>query len=193
MDPITTFKGKSVALNIPNIDTDQVTPANFTKVTDKQGLGKILFAHWRYKTPSWEPQPDFPLNKPGAQGASILVAGDNYGCGSSREHAPWAMADYGIRALISTSVADIHRGNCLKNGILPIIVDEATHKEALAAGEKNEVFEVDLPAQALKLPSGKKVQFQIDPFSKHCLVNGLDEIGYAQSHAAKVLEYEKHH
>jgi 3-isopropylmalate/(R)-2-methylmalate dehydratase small subunit len=103
------------------------------------------------------------------------------------------MADYGVRAVISTSIADIHRGNCLKNGILPIIVDEATHKEALAAGEKNEVFEIDLPNQTLKLPSGKTVKFPIDGFSKHCLVNGLDELGYLQSHAAKVLEYEKTH
>ena len=184
MDPITTFKGASVSIPVANIDTDQIVPARYLKGTEKK-LAAAFFADWRAADPA------FPLNKPGAQGASILVAGDNYGCGSSREHAPWAMADYGIRAVISTSVADIHRGNCLKNGILPIIVDEATHKEALAAGEKNEVFEVDLPNQTLKLPSGKAVKFQIDPFSKHCLVKGLDELGYLQSHAEKVLAYEK--
>ncbi len=183
MDPITTFKGTSVAIPIANIDTDQIVPARFLKGTEKK-LGHAFFADWRSN-------PDFPLNKPGAQGASILVPGDNYGCGSSREHAPWAMADYGIRAVVSTSIADIHRGNCLKNGIIPILVDEPTHQEALAAGARNEVFEVDLPAQTLKLPSGKKVQFPIDAFSKHCLVNGLDELGYLQSHAAKVDAYEK--
>ncbi|HEX7899871.1 MAG TPA: 3-isopropylmalate dehydratase small subunit [Planctomycetota bacterium] len=184
MDPITTFKGSSVTVSTANIDTDQIVPARYLKGTEKK-LAAAFFADWRAA------DPNFPLNRPGAKGMSILVAGDNYGCGSSREHAPWAMADYGVRAVISTSVADIHRGNCLKNGILPIIVDEATHKEALAAGEKNEVFSIDLPAQTLTLPSGKKVQFQIDPFSKHCLVNGLDELGYLQSHAPKVLAYEE--
>jgi 3-isopropylmalate/(R)-2-methylmalate dehydratase small subunit len=183
MDPITTFKGTSVSVPVANIDTDQIVPARYLKGTEKK-LAAAFFADWRQ-------DPNFPLNKPGAKGMSILVAGDNYGCGSSREHAPWAMADYGVRAVISTSIADIHRGNCLKNGIIPVIVDEATHKEALAAGEKNEVFEVDLPNQTLKLPSGKKVTFPIDAFAKHCLVNGLDELGYLQSHADKVLAYEK--
>jgi 3-isopropylmalate/(R)-2-methylmalate dehydratase small subunit len=183
MDPIKTFKGTSVAIPIPNIDTDQIVPARYLKGTEKK-LAGAFFADWRAN-------PDFPLNKPGAKGMSILVAGDNYGCGSSREHAPWAMADFGVRAVISTSIADIHKGNCLKNGILPIIVDATTHQEALAAGAKNETFEIDLPAQTLKLPSGKTVNFQIDPFSKHCLVNGLDELGYLQSHAPKVLEFER--
>ena len=187
MDPITTFKGKSVSVPFPNIDTDQITPARFLKGTEKKGLGKVFFADWRQK------DPDFPLNRPGAQGASILVAGDNYGCGSSREHAPWAMYDYGIRAVISTSIADIHRNNCLKNGIIPILVDPATHAEALAAGEKNGEFAVDLPAQTLTLPGGKKVQFPIDGFAKRCLVQGVDELGYLQAHASKVLEYEKVH
>ena len=186
MDPITVFSGKSVSIPIANIDTDQITPARFLKGTEKKGLGKVFFADWRQK-------PEFPLNQPGAQGASILVAGDNYGCGSSREHAPWAMYDYGIRAVISTSIADIHRNNCLKNGIIPIVVDAGTHKESLAAGEKNLEFEVDLPNQTLKLPSGVKAIFPIDAFAKRCLVQGLDELGYLQSHAAKVLEYEKVH
>lgn len=184
MNPITTFKGKSVSIPVANIDTDQIVPARYLKGTEKK-LAAAFFADWRAA------DPQFPLNRPGAQGASILVAGDNYGCGSSREHAPWAMADFGIRAVISTSVADIHRGNCLKNGIIPVIVDAAAQQEALAAGEKNEVFEIDLPAQTLKLPSGRKVSFPIDPFSKHCLVNGLDELGYLQSHAAKVAAFEQ--
>jgi len=186
VDPITVFKGKSVSIPIANIDTDQITPARFLKGTEKKGLGKVFFADWRLAA-------DFPLNRPGAQGASILIAGDNYGCGSSREHAPWAMYDYGIRAVVSTSIADIHRNNCLKNGIIPIFVDAETHQEALAAGEKNLEFEVDLPNQTLKLPSGKKAPFPIDSFAKRCLVQGLDELGYLQSFAAKVAEYEKVH
>jgi 3-isopropylmalate/(R)-2-methylmalate dehydratase small subunit len=183
MDPITTFQGKSVSVATPNIDTDQITPAGYLKGTEKK-LAHAFFAEWRKN-------PDFPLNRPGAKGASILVAGDNYGCGSSREHAPWAMYDYGIRAVISTSIADIHKNNCLKNGIIPIVVDAETHREALEAGDRNLEFTVDLPKQTLILPSGKKVTFPIDPFSQRCLVHGVDELGYLQSHAAKVLEYEK--
>ena len=191
MEPITTFRGKSVALNVPNIDTDQVTPANYTKVTDKQGLGKILFAHWRYKTPSFEPNPDFPLNKPGAQGATILVSGDNFGCGSSREHAPWALVGYGFKAIVSTSFADIFRSNALKNGLLPVVVDPATHQEALQAAEKNQDFAVDLPNQKLTLPSGKSVEFPIDSFQKNMLVRGLDEMGYLLAHEAQIAVFER--
>jgi 3-isopropylmalate/(R)-2-methylmalate dehydratase small subunit len=191
MDPITVFRGKSVSIPIPNIDTDQITPARYLKGTEKKGLGKVFFADWRFNADG-SPK-DFPLNKPGAQGASILVAGDNYGCGSSREHAPWAMHDYGIRAVISTSIADIHRNNCLKNGIIPIFVDAATHLECLEAGEKNLEFEVDLPGQALRLPSGRKVTFPIDAFAKRCLVQGVDELGYLKAFSAKVAEYEKIH
>jgi 3-isopropylmalate/(R)-2-methylmalate dehydratase small subunit len=191
MDPITTFQGKSVTLNVANVDTDQVTPAKFTMVTDKVGLGKILFAHWRYTdTEKWIPNPDFPLNQPGAQGATVLVAGDNFGCGSSREHAPWAIAGYGFRALISTSFADIFRSNALKNGIIPIIVDAATHQEALAAGEKHQDFAVDLPNQTLTLPSGKQVKFPIDPFAKRCLVQGVDDLGYTLSHEKAIAAFE---
>ena len=189
MDPITTFSGKSVAIPIANIDTDQITPARFLKGTEKK-LAHAFFADWRFNADG-SPKPEFPLNKPGAQGASVLVAGDNYGCGSSREHAPWAMADYGIRAVVSTSIADIHRSNCLKNGIVPVVVDAATHQEALAAAEKNETFAFDLPNQTMTLPSGRKVRFDLEPFAKHCLVKGVDELGYLMSHRPKVLEYEK--
>jgi 3-isopropylmalate/(R)-2-methylmalate dehydratase small subunit len=188
MNPITTFKGTSVGIPIANVDTDQITPARFLKGTEKK-LAKAFFADWRFNADG-SPKADFPLNKPGAQGASILVAGDNYGCGSSREHAPWAMYDYGIRAVISTSIADIHKNNCLKNGIIPIFVDKPTHVEALAAGEKNLEFEVDLPNRTLTLPSGKKVQFPIDPFAQRCLVQGVDELGYLQSFGEKVKAYE---
>ena len=189
MDPITTFKGKSVGIPIANIDTDQITPARFLKGTEKK-LAKAFFADWRFN-PDGSPKADFPLNKPGAQGASILVAGDNYGCGSSREHAAWAATDYGIRALVSTSIADIHRNNCLKNAIVPILVDASTHAEAMAAAEKNLEFTIDLPNQTLTLPSGKKVSFSIDPYPKKCLLQGLDDLGYLQSHLSKVEAYEK--
>ena len=192
MDPITKFRGKSVAIPIENIDTDQITPAMYLKGTEKKGLGKVLFAHWR-RNPDGTPNPDFPLNKPEAQGATILVAGDNYGCGSSREHAPWAMADFGLRAVISTSIADIHRNNCLKNGILPIIVDPETYREALAAAERNLEFEIDLPSRTLTFPSGKKAIFPIDPFAQRCLVQGIDELGYLLSHAAETAAYEARH
>lgn len=189
MEPISKFKGKSVGIPIANIDTDQITPARFLKGTEKK-LAAALFADWRFHADG-SPKADFPLNKPGAQGASVLVAGDNYGCGSSREHAPWAMADYGLRAVISTSIADIHRNNCLKNGIIPILVDSATHAEAMASAERNLEFEIDLPSQTLLLPSGRKVDFPIDAFSKKCLVQGLDELGYLQSHLARVEEFER--
>ena len=189
MNPITTFSGKSVAIPIANIDTDQITPARYLKGTEKK-LAHAFFADWRFN-PDGSPKPEFPLNKPGAKGASILVAGDNYGCGSSREHAPWAMADFGLKAVISTSFADIHQSNLLKNGIIPVVVDAATLKEALAAGEQNLEFTVDLPAQTLTLPSGRKVTFSIEAFSKHCLVKGLDELGYLRSHAGAVDAYEK--
>jgi 3-isopropylmalate/(R)-2-methylmalate dehydratase small subunit len=189
MNPITVFKGKSVGIPVANIDTDQITPARYLKGTEKK-LAKAFFADWRFNADG-SPKPDFPLNKPGAQGASILVAGDNYGCGSSREHAPWAMADYGIRAVISTSIADIHRSNCLKNGIIPIFVDVTTQAEAMAAAEKNLEFTVDLPHQTLILPSGRRATFPIEAFAKKCLVQGLDELGYLQSHGAAVAAFEQ--
>ncbi len=189
MDPITTFSGKSVAIPVANIDTDQISPARFLKGTEKKGLGRFFFHDWRFNADG-SPKPDFPLNKPGAQGASILVAGDNYGCGSSREHAPWAMLDYGIRAVVSTSIADIHRNNCLKNGIIPVIVDAATHREALAAAEKNLEFGVDVPNQALTLPSGRKAAFPLDPFAKRCLVQGVDEMGYLLAREGEIAAFE---
>jgi 3-isopropylmalate/(R)-2-methylmalate dehydratase small subunit len=188
MDPITVFKGKSVAIPQANVDTDQIVPARFLKGTEKK-LGHAFFADWRFDADG-TPRPEFPLNRPGAKGASILVAGDNYGCGSSREHAPWAMYDYGIRAVVSTSIADIHRSNCLKNGIVPVILDAAAQAEAMSAAEKNLEFTVDLPNQTLVLPSGRRAVFPIDPFAKRCLVQGVDELGYLLSHAAKVAAFE---
>ncbi len=189
MEPITTFRGKSVAIPAANIDTDQIVPARFLKSSDKSALGKALFADWRYD-PDGSPRADFPLNRPGARGATILVAGDNYGCGSSREHAPWAMAGFGLRAVVSTSIADIHRNNCLKNGILPIVIDAGAHREALAAAEGNAELEIDLPNQTLALPSGTKASFPIDAFAKRCLVQGVDELGYLLSKLPEIEAYE---
>jgi len=188
MDPITTFRGKSVALNIPNIDTDQVTPANYTKVTDKQGLGKVLFAHWRYKTPSFEPNPDLPLNRPGAQGATILVSGDNFGCGSSREHAPWALVDFGFRAVVSTTIADIFRNNSLKNGLLPVMVSPAFHARLMAA--PGAAVTVDLESQTITAPDGTSETFPVDSFARYCLLNGIDELGFLMKQEEAIAAFE---
>ncbi len=191
METISTFTGKVLPLNIRDIDTDQIIPARFLKTIDKLGLGKNLFNDWRY-LPDGEPNPEFILNTPRAQGSTILIAGDNFGCGSSREHAPWALMGFGFQAVISTSFADIFRGNCLKNGILPIIIDEATHAELMRAAEANENLEltVDLERQTVNLPSGGTAQFPIDAFSKKCLLAGVDQLGYLQQQLPAVLEYE---
>ena len=191
MDPVTVFTGKVVPLEARDVDTDQIIPARFLKTIDKQGLGENLFNDWRY-LPSGEPNPDFILNQPRAEGATILVAGDNFGCGSSREHAPWALMGFGFRAVISTGFADIFRGNCLKNGLLPIVVDEPTLAELFAEAARDENLEltIDLASQTLRLPSGREVEFPIDAFSKKCLLAGVDQLGYLQQHSAAVVEYE---
>jgi 3-isopropylmalate/(R)-2-methylmalate dehydratase small subunit len=194
MEPIKTFTGRLVPLAVRDIDTDQIIPARFLKTIDKQGLGKDLFYDWRYDARG-APKPEFILNQPRAQGATVLLAGDNFGCGSSREHAPWALMGFGFQAVISTSFADIFRGNCLKNGLLPIIVDEATLTELLAAAEANQAVEVtvDLPRQLLRLPGGREVEFPIDAFSKKCLLAGVDQLGYLQQQEAAVVAYEQNH
>jgi 3-isopropylmalate/(R)-2-methylmalate dehydratase small subunit len=174
MEPIRTIESGTVVLPRENVDTDQIIPGRFLKVTDKKGLGKALFSDWRYDADG-KPRPDFVLNRPEAQGCTILVAGDNFGCGSSREHAPWALVDYGFRAVISTRVADIFRNNALKNGLLPIVLEPAAVAKLLAApGAK---VKVDLEAQAVTLPDGSKAAFAIDGFSRYCLMNGVDELG----------------
>ncbi len=194
MEPFTHLKGRMVALPARDVDTDQITPARFLKVTDKLGLGKVLFHDWRYDAEG-KPRPDFPLNKPEAQGASVLVAGDNFGCGSSREHAPWALRGFGFRAIVSTSFADIFRNNCLKNGVLPIIIDAASHAELMEVAQKDPAAEaaIDLASQTLTLPSGKKVTFPIDAFSKRCLLDGLDQLGYLLKHQDAIAAYEQRH
>ena len=177
-------------LPVNDIDTDQIIPARFLKATDKKGMGDNLFADWRYNADG-SPKPGFILNKPASKGAQILLAGDNFGCGSSREHAPWALTGFGFHAVISTSFADIFRNNSLKNGLIPIIVDEATHKMLFDLVEEipNAEFSVDLASQTLSFPNGS-VTFPIDPFNKTCLLNGTDELGYILGFEKQITEFE---
>ncbi|MBI3695030.1 MAG: 3-isopropylmalate dehydratase small subunit [Acidobacteria bacterium] len=194
MEPILAFSARLVPLPIDNIDTDQIIPARFLKTTDKVGLGKNLFQDWRYDAAS-NPKPEFILNQPRAAAAGILLAGDNFGCGSSREHAPWALIGFGFRAVISTSFADIFRNNCLKNGLLPIIVDPQTHAELFELAERDAAAEVtvDLAAQELRLPTGRAVEFPIDGFSKRCLLSGVDQLGYLLQKEPQIASYETAH
>jgi 3-isopropylmalate/(R)-2-methylmalate dehydratase small subunit len=187
-----TLKARVVVLPADDVDTDQIIPARFLKVTDKAGLGEKLFCDWRY-LPDGSPKPEFPLNRPDAAGAQVLVAGVNFGCGSSREHAPWALVGWGLRAIVARSFADIFKQNALKNGLLPIEVDDATHAALVAARAANPSVEVvvDLEKATLTLPDGKSVTFTIDPFAQKMLLNGLDELSYLQSHEAEVEAYER--
>ncbi|EFO81781.1 hypothetical protein OSCT_0358 [Oscillochloris trichoides DG-6] len=191
MDPITNITGKVVALPLENIDTDQIIPAKWLKVTDKSGLGDGLFETWRYNADG-SPNPDFVLNKPEAQGASILVAGKNFGSGSSREHAPWSLQAYGFKAVIAPAFADIFRGNSLKIGLLPVIVDEETFHQLVSLCEEDPTTEVsiDLAQQSLSLPGGQQVSFPIDGFSKHCLLNGVDQLGFIMQQESDIVAYE---
>jgi 3-isopropylmalate/(R)-2-methylmalate dehydratase small subunit len=187
MDPIQHVRSKTVVIPSSNIDTDQIIPARFLTTTTKVGLGKQLFADWRYLADG-SPNPDFILNQPQSQSAGILVAGRNFGCGSSREHAPWALMDYGFRAVISTEIADIFRGNSLKNGLLPIVVDETTSQWLLS--HPGVELDIDLDDALLTLPSGKQVPFPIEPFARHCLLNGIDELGYLRSKMNAIERFE---
>ncbi len=192
MNQFTTLTSKIVPLPNENVDTDQIIPARFLKVTDKKGLGDNLFADWRYNADG-SPRADFILNRPEMQGRQILLAGDNFGCGSSREHAPWALVGYGFRAVISTSFADIFRNNSLKNGLLPIVVDKDTHQQlfSLVEEDPNTTLAIDLAAQTVTLPDGRRVTFPIDHFSKTCLLNGVDEIGYVLNLRDKIEAFER--
>jgi 3-isopropylmalate/(R)-2-methylmalate dehydratase small subunit len=194
MEPITTFTSRVVTLPNENVDTDQIIPARFLKITDKQALGQYLFNDWRYDLKG-NPRPEFVLNQPQAQGAEILLAGNNFGCGSSREHAPWALRGFGLRAVISTSFADIFKNNSLKNGLLPIVVDQVMHRDLfdLVAEIPNAELTVDLATQSVALPGGRTVPFPIDPFSKFCLLNGVDELGYLLNQEDAIRAYETAH
>ena len=187
MEPIRIIESRTVVLPRANVDTDQIIPARFLKVTDKAGLGDALFSDWRYRADG-SPDPDFPLNRPEARGARVLVAGDNFGCGSSREHAPWALVDYGIRAVISTRIADIFRSNALKNGLLPIVLEPEEHAKLIAA--PGAPIRVDLEGQTVTLPDGTAARFPIDGFSRTCLLDGVDELGWlvAQDEAISAFE-----
>ncbi|HVO10042.1 MAG TPA: 3-isopropylmalate dehydratase small subunit [Vicinamibacteria bacterium] len=192
MAQFTTLRSRAVLLPVNDIDTDQIIPARFLKVTDKAGLGQALFSDWRYQGDG-KPRPEFVLNQPAAQGAAVLVAGDNFGCGSSREHAPWALAGFGFRAVIATSFADIFRNNALKNGLLPVVVTPEVHAEILRRLEKEPEAElaIDLAAQTLTLPDGRAVSFPVDPFSRTCLLQGVDELGYLLRFESQIAGFER--
>ncbi|HEX6965855.1 MAG TPA: 3-isopropylmalate dehydratase small subunit [Gemmatimonadaceae bacterium] len=194
MDPITTFTATAVVLPNENVDTDQIIPARFLKTTQRTGLGVHLFSDWRYAADG-SPRADFVLNRPASRGAQILVAGHNFGCGSSREHAPWALTDFGFRAIISTRFADIFRNNALGNGLLPIVVDADVHRTLVRQLEDapSAALTVNLAAQTLTLPDGTHVRFPIDPFAKHCLLHGVDPLGFLLSNGADIDAYETTH
>ena len=187
LNPIVSIRSRTVVMPSTNIDTDQLVPARFLTTTTKEGLGKALFADWRYDADG-NPKPDFILNRPEAAGCRVLVAGRNVGCGSSREHAPWALVDYGFQAVISTEIADIFRNNSLKNGLLPVVVDEATHAWLLA--NPGTEVEINLASSMLHVPGRAPVSFPIDPFARYCLMHGVDELGFLLSKDAAIKAYE---
>lgn len=186
------FASRIAPLLVNDIDTDQIIPARFLKVTNKTGLGSYLFADWRFHTDG-SPKTEFVLNQPQHRGAAILLAGNNFGCGSSREHAPWALLGYGFRAVISTSFADIFRNNALKNALLPITVDASVHQKLseLVLNEPSAELSVNLESQTVRMPDGGTVRFPIDGFAKSCLLNGTDELGYLLQFEKQIEEYEK--
>ena len=191
MDKFTTLTGVAAPLPITNIDTDMIIPKQFLKTIKRTGLGKSLFFEMRYDE-AGKPNPDFVLNQPSWQKAQILVAGDNFGCGSSREHAPWALLDFGIRCVISTSFADIFYNNCFKNGILPIKLPQEDVDKLMDDARRgaNATVTVDLEAQEIRGPDGGVIKFDIDPFRKHCLLNGLDDIGLTLEKQDAITAYE---
>jgi 3-isopropylmalate/(R)-2-methylmalate dehydratase small subunit len=186
--PFLPFESRLVPMPNNNIDTDQIIPARFLKTTSKAGLDKELFCDWRYDAQG-NPKPDFILNTPRGQNAEILLAGDNFGCGSSREHAPWALTQFGFRAVISTSFADIFKGNALKNSLLPIVVEQKVHDRLFALPEEARV-QVDLASQTIMLAGGERVEFAVDPFSKTCLLEGIDELGWILKQERAITAFE---
>ena len=188
MEKFTPFTSRMVAMPVDNIDTDQVIPARFLKKTDKTGWGELLFNDWRYEADG-TPKADFVLNQEWAEAAKVLLAGDNFGCGSSREHAPWALTQYGFRAILSTSFADIFKSNALKNSLLPIVVSPEVHKKLFAMADSE--VHVDLESQTVTLADGTKAEFVVDAFSKQCLLEGVDELGFILKHEEAIAAYEK--
>ena len=194
MEPIIRLTSSCVVLRAENVDTDQIIPARFLKTINREGLGKHLFADWRVDERG-EPRTDFPLNAANAREASILVAGHNFGCGSSREHAPWALLDFGFRAIISTGFADIFRNNALKTGLLPVALVQSAHASLLDQLAKFPLANVtiDLESQTATLPDGSSHKFSVDPFARHCLLNGVDELGFLLGEESAIAAYESSH
>jgi 3-isopropylmalate/(R)-2-methylmalate dehydratase small subunit len=188
MQPIRHISSRTVVMPSTNIDTDQIIPARFLRTTTRDGLGRQLFADWRYRADG-ALKPEFALNRPDAAGCAVLVAGRNFGCGSSREHAPWALLDYGFRAVISTEIADIFRSNSLKNGLLPVQVDEITGQWLL--DHPGIAVTIDIESRTLRLPDGREVQFPLEGFARYCLLNGVDELGFLLAREDQILVYEQ--
>jgi len=191
MQPFTVHTGLAAVINRVNVDTDQIIPKQFLKRIERTGFGPFLFFDWRFQ-PDGSPNPDFELNAPRYQGASVLVAGDNFGCGSSREHAPWALSDYGFKTIIAPSYADIFFNNCFQNGILPVRLPQAAVDDLMARIEAQPGAQVtvDLPSQTVSGPGGFQASFEVDPFRKHCMVNGLDDIGQILQQQDKIEAFE---
>jgi 3-isopropylmalate/(R)-2-methylmalate dehydratase small subunit len=194
-EPFRQFTSRVVPLGAENVDTDQVVPARYLKVTDKAGLADALFRDWRFNEDGTLREPRFVLDQPGMTGRRILLVGDNFGAGSSREHAPWALAAWGIRAILSTSFADIFRNNALKNGVLPVVVDPATHARLfdLLAADPDAQLTVDLAEEGILLPDGTTIDFTIDPFARRMLLAGTDEVGYVMAKLAEIQSWEAAH
>ena len=187
MEKIIRIESKTLVLPLDDVDTDQIIPARFLTTTTREGIGKALFADWRYDA-NGEPIADFVLNGPDVAGCEVLVTGRNFGCGSSREHAPWALVDFGIRAVVSTAIADIFRNNSLKNGLVPVIIDADTHQYLL--DNPGITVIVDVEQRTLSLPDGRTATFPIDGFSRHCIMNGIDQLGFLQQQEAAIADFE---
>jgi 3-isopropylmalate/(R)-2-methylmalate dehydratase small subunit len=188
MQAFNKISSRTVVLPATDVDTDQIIPARFLTTTTREGLGSKLFFDWRFNADGAE-NPEFVLNDASADGCEILIAGRNFGCGSSREHAPWALLDYGIRAVVSTEIADIFRSNSLKNGLLPIVVDETSH--ALLLANPGSEVTIDVSASTISLPDGSEVSYPIDEFARHCLLEGVDQLGFLRQHSAEIENFEE--
>jgi 3-isopropylmalate/(R)-2-methylmalate dehydratase small subunit len=188
MKPLTHIHSRTVVLPHENIDTDRIIPARFLTTTQREGLGKALFHDWRYRADG-TPDPAFALNQSAANGCQILVAGRNFGCGSSREHAPWALTDFGFRAVLSSEIADIFRGNALKNGLLAVVLSEGEHRWLL--DHPGVELTIDIAQGFIELPDGGRFSFELEPFAKHCLLSGVDQLGFLLQHETQIEEFEK--
>jgi 3-isopropylmalate/(R)-2-methylmalate dehydratase small subunit len=190
MKPLTHIHSRTVVLPHENIDTDRIIPARFLTTTQREGLGKALFHDWRYRADG-TPDPEFALNKPSARGCEILVAGRNFGCGSSREHAPWALTDFGFRAVLSSEIADIFRGNALKNGLLAVVLSAGEHRYLLE--HPGLELAIDVAGGYIELPDGGRFTFELEPFARHCLLSGVDQLGFLLQHATDIQNFETRH